>query len=170
MTGLFTDGGLYGDRNPSPVGGPWAFVYVDDDEIITYDCGFVSPLDYDTPVTNNITELEAAVRGLERYLHERGHKQPVDLYTDSMTTISRLRRPLRPKMKNVPDRLRQRLISITEVIKVRTILVAGHPTIEELRAGQTAKGTPVSYWNQYCDDLCNEVKRTHVPGRPASCV
>jgi ribonuclease HI len=158
MTGLFTDGGLCGDRNPSDIGGTWAFIYVEDDRIVVEDYGFVSPADYQTAVTNNMTELEAAVRGLERYLRDGRNGQPVYLYTDSTTTAARIKRPLRPAMKGVPDALRQRLVAITDAVDVRPLLVAGHPTAADMRAGRVANGTPVSKWNVHCDELCQRAK------------
>ena len=62
---IFCDGGVIGP-NPSPIGGTWAWCWVHDDVMIKHEYGVVEPCDLGlTKITNNHTELLAAVRALE---------------------------------------------------------------------------------------------------------
>lgn len=163
---IYTDGGVMG-RNPSPLGGMWAFCAVDIRDVLIHGDGHViTPaeveLDY---VENNVSELFAVVKALEW--------APVGpaftIWTDSLNTLRRVIDPINARMNGVCDSLHQRLIAAVQRhggtlphqrLDVR--LCAGHPTKAELDAGRKAKNNlPVSQWNVWCDKRCNDVREIH---------
>lgn len=155
MHELWCDGGVVG-KNPSPIGGTWAFVHVVDGQAVRRESGHITPAQCGAPaVTNNVTELLAALRAIQSVPKDwRG-----TLWTDSEVTYYRLHGN---DPKGVPgwllDLLREEWGSYGEkmgLVQVR--LCAGHPTKLDLIRGwqQTARGrTPVSEWNVWCDEAC----------------
>lgn len=147
---LFSDGGCVG-KNPSPVAGTWAWCLIEDDGLIACDWGLIYPDDLGTPaVSNNQTELLAAVRGLEA-------NPAVDEWlTDSLMTLRRLTKG--GKFSGVPRWLIDRSAKVRErgvENKRKVTLLAGHPTRDELRKGFAGRNDhPVSRWNVLCDRLC----------------
>jgi ribonuclease HI len=166
---LFTDGGLVG-RNPSSVGGVWAYCIVDDkDEAVTLASGFV-PAPQGREITNNHMEMIAAVKGFEALLGLLPH--PADwtgeFWSDSQVTIMRLFQGA--KWNNVPANVRNRAETMIEAFglgknpNIKPILCAGHPTKKELAAGiknKEGKDYPVSVFNKYCDDACRKESKAH---------
>ena len=155
---IFTDGGVMG-RNPSPLGGMWAFCAVDARDVLIFGDGHViTPAEVELPyVENNVSELYAVIKALEW--------APVgprfELWTDSINTMRRLLDPIYASMNGVCDTLHQRLIAAVQRhggtlpgqrLDVR--LCAGHPTKAELEAGRKSKNNlPFSKWNVWCDKL-----------------
>ncbi len=147
---LFTDGGVAG-KNPSPVGGSWAWCLVADNTIVRWACGFVQPVDIGREkITNNDTEGLAALLALEA-MEEKWNGI---LHTDSLVTLYRLKRR---QPWQLPAFMRERIMLLRQRKRIKVELVKGHPTAKDLANGVHANGSPVSEWNVFCDDRCNEV-------------
>ncbi len=150
---IFCDGGVIG-RNPSLLGGTFCWIWTDsNNQPMKSGWGVISPEDLGVPkITNNMTELLAAVRALTSV--------PLDwagfLYTDSK--ITRIRLTNGQKFKNIPQCLRQKVLDLRRHRRWKVVQVAGHPTREELISGYR-KGTtlPVSIHNVACDLKCQEL-------------
>jgi ribonuclease HI len=147
---VYTDGGVYG-RNPSRIGGVWAWCYVKEDSFVTAGSGYVQPEDIKLPVvTNNMTELYAMLQAFEDL--PPGWKGTV--VTDSLNTLRRFRESDSQSFKGVPHELRQRVRDVRRKFPdVGFLLVAGHASQQDLRVGYK-EGLPVSKWNVWCDKQC----------------
>ena len=154
---VYCDGGLIGP-NPSPKGGTWAYVWVDDHNVrILSRSGLVRPDDLGVDrVTNNHTELFAAILALESV--KAGQGWTGTLFTDSKVTRDRLSRLSRGMTVNdCPQWMvdRARVLCVDRQWSV--VLMAGHPTRKELMAGRRKRnGLPTSEHNVECDRLCCE--------------
>lgn len=156
--GLFTDGGIRG-RNPSPLGGSWCWILVASGLPVREESGFVTPADVGLPtVTNNVTELIAALHALEG--------MPPGwcgtLYTDSQITLYRVEQRAKgrkaARMAGVPSWIQERLQRAKARLGAyRVSLLGGHPTAHELNRGCRADGLPVSLWNVHCDRVCRRL-------------
>lgn len=146
---LYTDGGVIG-RNPSPHGGTVAFCVVRGEERLCHAQGVITPHEAQLPaVTNNLTELLAAVMALETMPDGWDGV----LHTDSQVTKYRLEGS--PKLNGIPDWLRDRLAAaLARMGEFSVRLLGGHPTKMELAAGQRWDGLPCSPHNVFCDKLC----------------
>jgi ribonuclease HI len=154
VAAVYADGGVIG-RNPSPLGGTWAFCYVNAIGGRLYGTGgSITPAEAGLPaVTNNLTELLAVVLALECL--PWGWEGRV--YSDSQVTLRRLRRPAKTKWAGVPQWLKGRVFAaVARLGVVAYHLLAGHPTAGELRNGKRHDGTPVSAHNCWCDSRCSE--------------
>lgn len=148
MLELFTDGGCIGP-NPSKKGGTWAWCLIDSGAIVRSACGVVVPADVDLPaVTNNITELLAAVLGLEAV----GPDFDGIWHTDSKVTVYRL--TTSTAFKGCPDWLRKRVLEVRRGRKYKVALLGGHPNKKELASGVRKDGAAVNRWNVWCDKQC----------------
>ena len=149
---LFCDGGVIGS-NPSAFGGTWGWCLILDGEMLRHGSGIITPEEARREaVTNNLTELYAAVRALEA---TRG--KITTLHTDSKVTQHRLNGG--NKFVGVPHWLvkRTRMCGI-----VKAVLVGGHPTKKELRDGKRERnGLPVSLWNVFCDRECTRLAKEY---------
>ena len=152
MSALYCDGGVI-DRNPSPVGGTWAFCLVAEGLRVSEGSGVITPLEAELPgITNNLTEMLAVVRGLQSLpFIWRGV-----VLSDSQITLGRVF--MGWKWKNIPAWLhqefqveRKRLVNWE---RIRYTLLQGHPTRAELGAGVGSRGYPVSEFNVWCDHEC----------------
>lgn len=151
---VYCDGGLVGP-NPSPLGGVWAYCWVDSNGVRIHQAsGLVEPEDLGVEsITNNDMELLAALRVLKSLPPDwRGF-----LCTDSSVTISRLGRgeanAVIPWMGEVLQRFRR----VDRGYHLR--LLAGHATRKELNRGYRLKNKlPTSFHNQWCDEACNKAK------------
>lgn len=166
MFKLYTDGGVI-NRNPSPIGGTWAWVLCDDDTMVRHEAGIILPGDIGLPViTNNVAELLAVIHALEAMPPGWEGR----LLTDSACTMSRIcarqekdgkRRTRLGKL--IPawhlERLDAALLRVG-VFDMR--LLGGHPTRSELDAGFRRDGVPCSIHNVRCDKLCTEQARKHL--------
>jgi ribonuclease HI len=155
---LYVDGGVV-LKNPSPIGGTYAYRLLKDGVVVSEGGFFRSAKDCAVnaeagPVTNNITEMMALVKGLQ--------KLPDDwdgtIYSDSMITLGRAF--LGWKWKSVP--LWLRVMFETEVKRLVNwerlghALLSGHPTKAQLASGIGKHGLPVSEHNVWCDQACTE--------------
>jgi ribonuclease HI len=160
---VFADGGCI-LRNPSPIGGTFAYCFVDEQgNRFREHSGVLTPIDCDGPVTNNITELHAlcaaiwCIRNLPDWEDQRYH-----IYSDSNVSLIRVFRC--GKLNNVPDYLAQLVGKVRTMlgrIDFQYTLLDGHPTREQLSAGIGKRGNKCSEHNVRCDWLCNEEGRKY---------
>jgi ribonuclease HI len=155
---LFCDGGCI-DRNPSESGGTWAYRRVRTvggvDTVVFEDSAVVTPLNAGMPkVTNNLTEMLAALRGLSCLPRDWAG----DLCSDSQITLGRLFWGW--KWTGIPSWMHQEYQKqrsrFTDWSMITPVLLAGHPTKAQLTAGIGHHGHPVSIHNVACDRMCNE--------------
>lgn len=146
---LWTDGGTLG-RNPSPIGGVWAWTLVNERGVkLECDSGGFEPKALDMPtLSNNVMELYAALRGLV----EMPQGWAGFLYTDSKITWYRLASS--DSFKGVPPKLKDMCLQLRARKMWTPLLVAGHPTKEDLLVGYNRKGLKASTHNQWCDHEC----------------
>jgi ribonuclease HI len=158
---LYADGGVI-SRNPSPIGGTWAWCLVqtdgDNEGQMRTGSGVIPATEgYGGSVSNNVSELVAAVSALESVpAFWRG-----TLCSDSQVTLGRLFLgwPLRGVPEPLVKRLRRVQLRLQDDLEhVRSQLLQGHPTKADLERGAGAKrGLPVSQWNVWCDRRCGEL-------------
>lgn len=150
---VYCDGGVIG-CNPSELGGTWSFV-VPGCPIVS---GVVTPREAGLPkITNNYTELLAAVQALENM--PAGWAGTI--YTDSQITLFRIRNQ-KPKFNGIPQDLQQRVWAARKRLgNYQVVLVGGHPTQNDLALGQDSRGLPVSKWNVECDKECTRLSKLH---------
>lgn len=154
---LYADGGVI-FRNPSSIGGTWAFVIVNDDGKIhkSMSGAFMPGALGLSEVTNNQTEMYALLRGLREIPQDCDH---LVICTDSMVTIGRVH--LGWKWTNIPQLLHVWYQEIIQSLPAwrhnfQYILLDGHPTASQLENGIGKRGNPVSEFNVLCDQLCRE--------------
>jgi len=159
---LYTDGGVI-QKNPSPIGGTWAWVLTgDDDQIIDQDSGVVSADENGGPVTNTQMELYAIIQGLLKVRNPSALKH---VYSDSNVSLGRVFKGW--SLNNIPSGM-IRLLGLAKErypwiqVKVQHTLLDGHPTKAQLEAGIGKRGHPVSKWNVLCDKMCNEAGAEYV--------
>lgn len=158
ITAVYADGGVIG-RNPSPMGGTWAWCHVNAaGERITQGSGIVEPAGAGLPaITNNYTEMVALLNGLSAVPF--GWHGVV--YSDSQITLGRLFWGW--KWTNIPAdvvhhaRNMRRWIDLTACTPV---LLDGHPTKAQLATGVGKRGGPVSEHNVWCDKECGRQARS----------
>lgn len=156
MIKIFTDGGVI-KRNPSPIGGTWAFhaVMPSWDNYRNEDSGII-PGTQDNPVTNNQTELFAIIQALKWI----PTKSLVTYCICSDSQISLGRVFFGWAMSNISidmqTELENELYRLSDV-KIKQELYAGHPTKKQLERGwNDKKNLPVSKWNVHCDEMCRQ--------------
>jgi hypothetical protein len=157
---LYADGGVIG-RNPSPVGGTWAWCLVDrHGQRIRSRAGAILPRDAQVEaITNNLTELLALVCGLEEVPTGWGGT----VYSDSWVSLQRVF--LAAKLNNVPPWLVTRLHALQSsghLAAMRYVLLDGHPTQAQLASGVGKRGNPVSEHNVWCDRACGGIAAGYV--------
>lgn len=172
---VYADGGvLFHSR--SPFGGTWAWRHVNRaGDVVCQEAGVAVPRRYarqqidrllDVPthvapletVTNNYTELLAALHGLEA-LPDRWSGT---VCSDSQITLGRISGQYR-KMNGIPEAIQERLrVQRRRLGEIRVRLLAGHPSKDDLTAGTKAKNGvlyPVSLHNVWCDARCTDLGR-----------
>lgn len=158
----YCDGGVIG-RNPSPEGGTWSWCHVGPvephgEQIVSHEGGTVTPADIGLgTITNNLTELLAAVECLEAL----PDGWTGTLYTDSLVTLRRVHPGTKkPKYNGIPSGLVERVATQKKRLGAyKVVLLGGHPTREDLARGRrdNASGPPVSRWNVWCDERCKSL-------------
>lgn len=154
ITELYCDGGVI-SKNPSPIGGTWAFCLVGEKGLEWISSGYITPDEINSPtVTNNQTEMLALVHGL--------HALPDDfkgtIFSDSKVTLGRAF--LGYKWENIPEwlhnefREESKRLHLHDPKKIKWTLLAGHPTKAQLQSGIGRHGLPVSEYNVRCDEMC----------------
>ncbi len=158
---VYTDGGII-QANPSRHGGTWAYVVLDASEAVLCEAsGVVTPADVGLPaVTNNLTELFAAVRALQ--VLPDGWAGT--LYTDSQVTMFRLVNP-GAAFNGIPDGLRREVREQRRRLGAfRVVRLDGHPTQAQLASGVGKRGGTCSRWNVHVDKRCNEQAAAFLAG------
>lgn len=148
VVALYADGGVVG-KNPSTIGGTWAWCGVDAEGNRVVGRGGFVPATV-RPVTNNHTEQIAITLALEAM--PDGWSGTV--YSDSMIALGRVFKGWREK--NLPRNVSERsAAAVARMGRVETVLLQGHPTKADLAAGVGKKrGYPVSIHNVWCDKEC----------------
>lgn len=149
MNALYCDGGVIG-RNPSPLGGTWAWCLVEDGQRMHHDRGIIHAGAYRLPlITNNVTEMFALLRGFK----ELPDGWSGTVYSDSKITLGRV-------FGHYADRglpygwQWAAWDEVRRLGKVTAVLLDGHPTKAQLAVGKGKRGGPVSEWNVFCDREC----------------
>jgi ribonuclease HI len=154
IVALYTDGGVIG-RNPSTIGGTWAFCAVDEsDNRVMQRSGvvFATAVRF---ITNNHTEQIAIVKALEAMPAGWSGK----LYTDSWVALVRVFK--NGKTRNLPRNIIDRTTAARQRLgEIEPVLLAGHPTKAELAGGVKGK-LPVSQHNVWCDQQCRAEALKH---------
>ncbi|MDR3572831.1 MAG: hypothetical protein P4L50_03135 [Anaerolineaceae bacterium] len=154
MNQLFCDGGVVG-KNPSEIGGTWAFRLLTDGIVTCEKSGHITPEDAQMPVvTNNLTEMIALIKGLQN--------TPTDwigtVCSDSQVTLGRVFQGW--KWNGIPLWMHKQFQQIvkehTNWDKIDYVRLDGHPTKEQLKSGIGKRGGPVSIHNQWCDKACGK--------------
>lgn len=152
MNALYVDGGVIG-RNPSSIGGTFAWRMVNDGEpgIMGSDT-IPAQIMPNREVTNNQTEMLAMIEGLRRL--------PADwigtVYSDSAVTLGRTFGNFR--WKNIPEWMRVEFHAqkarLVNWGMIQHVQLDGHPTKAQLASGIGKGGNPVSIHNVWCDEAC----------------
>lgn len=158
MTDLFVDGGVI-KSNPSKLGGTWAYFLIENETIIKQGSGIVTPKDVGLPkVSNNLTELLAAIRGLEAV----PDGWDGTIHTDSMVTWYRITNG--NSFNGIPKWLIDLTVKLRRNRKWIAKLVKGHPSKKELEQGfhvhKNGTKSIVSKWNCACDVECTRLADT----------
>lgn len=149
---VYTDGGVIA-KNPSPLGGTWAYCFVNQEgKRICEGSGVLLPHEGDTlEVTNNQTEYYAVYQALLA-LPDAWHGT---LFSDSQITIGRVFRGW--KCTNIPQPwITGVAFEKKRLGRIRPVLLNGHPTPKHLEEGKGHGGRPVSLHNVHCDALCTK--------------
>lgn len=162
IVALYCDGGVVG-KNPSEVGGTWAWCGVDASGRRVIERGGFVPARPGRPVTNNHTEQIAITLALEAM--PAGWTGTV--YSDSNVALGRVFKGW--ATNNLPRNISERsAAALRRLGKVETVLLQGHPTKADLERGVGAKrGYPVSEHNVWCDEECGRQARSVASSRAA---
>ena len=154
---IYTDGGVIG-RNPSAVGGSWAWCAVDAEGNRIIERGGVVEAPPGRVITNNHTEYFAATLALEAM--PEGWSGT--LYSDSQITIGRLLWGWR--CENLPVKAVERSrAALARLGRVEAVLLQGHPTKADLACGMGKKrNLPVSTHNVWADAECNRQAKAYI--------
>ena len=149
IAAIYADGGVI-LKNPSNIGGTWAWVGVDKNGNRLIEESGVVPAPSGRPVSNNHTEQIAITKALEAM--EDGWSGTV--YSDSNIALGRVFKGWREK--NLPRNISERSrIAVQRLGKIEAVLLQGHPTKKDLESGIGKKrNLPVSIHNVRCDELC----------------
>lgn len=162
---LYTDGGVW-RKNPSLVGGGWAWTGVDPntDEQIVCRSGVltVGMRGLEEGVSNNHTELFAACKAL----HAMPDGWDGTLYTDSAVTQFRLHaarsRDHHKTRKGIPQHWWDAIRTMHERLgNFKIVLLKGHPSKKALRENHKINGLPISKYNVWCDHECTRIMEQH---------
>lgn len=154
---IYADGGVI-RASRSAIGGTWASCLVDKHGVrVVERMGVIRPGSHGFPdVTSNQTELFALLRGLETVVEQEGNGWSGKILTDSLVTIRRVRGFWTNGLPmTAPKEWVIRLGTVLERLRpIEYVNRKGHPNKEQLKAGVTAKGKPVSVHNKWCDEAC----------------
>lgn len=157
VAAISADGGVI-KKNPSDIGGTWAWVAVDAHGNRVFEASGVVPAPIGRPVSNNHTEQIALTLALEA-MHD-GWSGTV--YSDSKIALGRIFSGWREK--NLPANISERSRNAVKRLgRIETVLLQGHPTKDDLKNGIGKKrNLPVSIHNVRCDWLCGEAAKKHL--------
>jgi ribonuclease HI len=160
IVGAYCDGGCI-NCNPSPVGGTWAYCFVDaEGDIVAYKSGVISPQGFSgKTVSNNNSELYALCMAI---LDMPTESYPT-FYSDSQVSIGRIFSNW--KLNNVPQWLKIKAGDAKQKLcrlDFDYCLLDGHPTKAQLESGIGKRGNPCSKFNVFCDDQCNKEAKAYL--------
>lgn len=149
IVALYADGGVI-SKNPSTLGGTWAWCAVDVEGNRVIERYGSIPARNGRPITNNHTEQIAITLALEAM----PDRWTGVLYSDSNVAIGRVFDNW--GTKNLPANISDRSRAVRARLgKVTAVLLQGHPTKADLAVGIGAKrNLPVSIHNVWCDKAC----------------
>lgn len=167
IANIYCDGGVCGS-NPSLIGGTWAWVGTDVNDIPIIEMyGFV-PTPIGGSISSNVTEEIAIVKALEFMPDGWSGK----VMSDSEIALGRVFSNW--KTKGLPRNvILRRKAAVDRLGEIKPVLLKGHPTKADIARGyyskevkvhtttgpvQEVKTRPISIHNVRCDDLCNEAK------------
>jgi len=152
---VYADAGLIGGNGKATVG-TWAFCYVKDNKIVYVESGIIKAGMYQMPtdrkMENDICETFALLRALSRVptgWHGRVH-------SDNKNAIGRVFWEY--KRDGIPESWFQYGLAKIDLAQSVAVHLDGHPTPEQLETGDGKRGNPVSIFNCFCDDECNNVR------------
>lgn len=157
IVALYADGGVI-RKNPSDIGGTWAFCGVNEKgERVLERSGAVPATSVKT-VSNNTTEQIAITLALEAM--PDGWTGIV--YSDSRVALGRVFDGWRET--NLPPNVSKRSkLALSRMGKIKTVLLQGHPTKDDLKQGWGKKrGLPVSEHNVWCDKACGKAAEDYI--------
>lgn len=156
---LYADGGVI-LKNPSSIGGTWAWCGVDAEGVRIIERGGVCPVN-GREITNNHMEQIAITLALEAMPDGWGGI----VYSDSQIALGRVFKGW--KTKNLPRNISQRsAAALARMGRVEPVLLQGHPTKADLACGTgSRRGFPVSIHNVWCDEKCSQEARKHLAER-----
>lgn len=151
VVAVYADGGVI-KKNPSPIGGTWAWCAVDSDGNRVIEKSGVVPATEVRTVSNNHTEQIAITLALEAL--PDGWSGTV--YSDSQIALGRVFKGW--KENNLPKNISERSKKAAARLgNIETVLLQGHPTKTDLETGIGKKrGLPVSIHNVWCDKACGK--------------
>jgi ribonuclease HI len=157
IVALYADGGVI-LKNPSTIGGTWAWCGVDAQGSRVIERGGVTPATDAREITNNHMEQIAITLALEAM--PDGWSGTV--YSDSQIALGRVFQGWR--IKNLPLNVAKRSAAVVARLgKIETVLLQGHPTKADLACGIGAKrGLPVSAHNVWADKECGRQAKTYL--------
>lgn len=166
MIEVFADGGVIA-KNPSPHGGTWAWRLLYDGMLVAFESGVLTNRENGQPVTNNVTELLALLKGIGAvYTHLAiGGYPEYTVYSDSKVSLLRVFRAA--PLNGVPPRL---IVMLQDQIErglhrnAKHVLLDGHPTKTQLAAGIGKRGNPVHAEQVACDEMCTTRARAYIAG------
>jgi ribonuclease HI len=149
IVALYVDGGCI-LKNPSTIGGTWAWCGVDEQGNRVIERGGVVPATEARPITNNHMEQIAITLALEAMPDGWSGK----VYSDSQIALGRVFKCWR--IRNLPANVAKRsATAVARLGRIEIVLLQGHPTKADIARGIGAKrGLPVSIHNVWCDCEC----------------
>ena len=160
---VYTDGGVV-LKNPSDIGGTWAYCYVNEGGLVSEASGYFLPGDLGMKqFTNNFTELLAALLAMEGL----PDNWCGTIYTDSFVTKCRIELET-VKFNGIPYPIQARVrYTRRRLGGYKVVLLGGHPSKADIVAGYRKKDNlPVSVFNKRCDDLRRIRAKECVDGVP----
>lgn len=137
MKTLYVDGGVY-KHNPSNIGGAWAYVLVEDGNILKRDCGVIVG-----EVTNNYMEFYAAYMGIKNLPDGWAGT----FISDSKITIGRIFYGW--KTRGLPEEL---VSNLKKELANKGLIIPKH-----VKGHQNYNGDADIFYNRMCDTMCNQI-------------
>jgi ribonuclease HI len=163
VVAIYADGGVI-KKNPSVIGGTWAWCGVDADGNRVIGEGGVVAAPSGRTISNNHMEQIALVKAMEAM--PEGWSGMV--YSDSQVALGRVF--LNWATNNLPKNIIERTNAARlRLGKLQWRLLQGHPTKAELATGWGKKrDLPVSIHNVWCDEECTRQAKTYLAQQEAA--